>query len=284
MSDFATQVMHGAVRGRVLSCHARACNLLLHDGRAGHSGTLLALVLRGIGDGPLNLVVDGDTAPWARLDAGATIAVQDRVLRFDGFSIDTRTGLRWTARPAIAVPRLADAELAWLLRRACRMASCPGLLEALCPISADPPLHVAAVAALLRNRPSAILDWPQLASDLVGLGPGLTPAGDDFLAGAMIALHQFDPGADRHCQAMLRRCEGASTRLSLALLERAAQGQCSQAWHELLEALAIAEPAATFVTHRLEQAIRGVLAHGASSGADTLAGFLYAAGRMPVPA
>jgi len=60
-----------------------------------------------------------------------------------------------------------------------------------------------------------------------------------------------------------------TTTLSAAFLQAAAQGECSQSWHILLTTLS------TGTATEIEEAVQQVLTHGATSGADTLAGFLY---------
>ena len=82
-------------------------------------------------------------------------------------------------------------------------------------------------------------DRPTLGA-LVGLGPGLTPAGDDWLAGWLLAQHL---GEDLRG---LRNLEGLivalaaerTTTLSRALLTCAAAGEADAAWHTLLATLA----------------------------------------------
>jgi hypothetical protein len=59
-----------------------------------------------------------------------------------------------------------------------------------------------------------------------------------------------------------------TTILSAAFLQAAARGECSAAWHALLGALVEGSDAA------LTAAATEVLSHGATSGADILAGFL----------
>jgi hypothetical protein len=104
---------------------------------------------------------------------------------------------------------------------------------------------------------------------LAGLGEGLTPAGDDFLAGLMLWAWLAHPSPNSFCRPLAAAAAPRTTTLSAAYLRSAARGQCNAAWHRLLHALAGAEPA------RVESAAHSVLAFGASSGLDTLIGFLY---------
>jgi hypothetical protein len=104
---------------------------------------------------------------------------------------------------------------------------------------------------------------------LAGLGCGLTPAGDDFLTGTMLWAWLAHPDPTSFCHTLLRVAAPRTTALSAAFLRAAAHGGCSQSWHALLAALSAGTKAEITV------AVQQVLTHGATSGADTLAGFLY---------
>lgn len=82
----------------------------------------------------------------------------------------------------------------------------------------DPAVPPAALAALAEDPVAAV-------DDLVGRGGGLTPAGDDLLAGCLAALRaRRAPAADALGRAVLRRARGRTSRLSAALLAAADQG------------------------------------------------------------
>ena len=71
---------------------------------------------------------------------------------------------------------------------------------------------------------------------IIGLGPGLTPSGDDYLGGALIALHAL--GRARRAESLWRwlepRLAGRTSALSAAHLAAAAAGQGHEALHEVL--------------------------------------------------
>jgi hypothetical protein len=118
-------------------------------------------------------------------------------------------------------------------------------------------------------------DIGESAALLAGLGPGLTPAGDDYLVGLMAGLRVW-PGSlensglspEEACQIILEAAEGRTTLLSGAFLHSAREGLFGENWHELLAALARGE------TIRIQWAARRIMSSGATSGADALAGFL----------
>jgi hypothetical protein len=109
------------------------------------------------------------------------------------------------------------------------------------------------------------------AAQLAGLGSGLTPAGDDFLAGLMLWAWLAHPTPDAFCQQLLSVAAPRTTTLSAAFLRAAGRGECSAPWHHLLAALVTGQEAS------LAAALSQALAHGQTSGADTLAGFLWPA-------
>jgi len=96
------------------------------------------------------------------------------------------------------------------------------------PVTLPPaplPADVAGAAAALGSALSLGLASGPPAGALLGLGPGLTPAGDDVLAGALVALHHLrDPRRDELAAAvepLLHR----TTTVSAALLRQAALGR-----------------------------------------------------------
>ena len=77
------------------------------------------------------------------------------------------------------------------------------------------------------------------AQMLIGLGPGLTPSGDDYLGGVLIALHAFERrpqalGLWRWLEPRLKR----TSAISAAHLAAAAAGEGHEALHACLHALA----------------------------------------------
>lgn len=117
----------------------------------------------------------------------------------------------------------------------------------------------------------AALPAPAAASALIGLGPGLTPAGDDFVGGALIALHARGrrDAAARIGRWALALAERRTGRISRAHLACAARGEGHEALHALLAAR---DPdAAVAAMDALDRV-------GHSSGWDAAAGALAALG------
>ncbi len=120
-----------------------------------------------------------------------------------------------------------------------------------------------------RDKGERVLNW---VHQLVGLGPGLTPSGDDFIGGVMIALHSVDePGIGRQLwELACPHAREAGNPISLALLSAASQGQGSAGVHNAVAA----------IMEGREQGVRDSLAGidriGHTSGWDTMAGVAIA--------
>jgi hypothetical protein len=115
------------------------------------------------------------------------------------------------------------------------------------------------------------------ANGLAGLGPGLTPAGDDALGGFAAVMALLSPylSADavprKHiAETLMTIARSRTTKLSAVLLAHAACGEVSEQLGQMLLALAL--PTEQFET--VLQAAQRVLAFGATSGSDTLLGVL----------
>jgi hypothetical protein len=104
-------------------------------------------------------------------------------------------------------------------------------------------------------------------ADLIGLGPGLTPSGDDFLVGALALLDALD---ERRAHVALARAvaagpRGSTSPLSECLLNAAAGGHIGA---DLCAAVS------AVVTGDAESAIAAVRRIGHASGWDMMAGIL----------
>lgn len=97
------------------------------------------------------------------------------------------------------------------------------------------------------------------ASRLIGLGPGLTPAGDDVMAGTVAGLVLLGhPSADRFAAGVYALTSGRTTELSRALLRHAACGRVSGEFGGVLHALVGERP--------LMPAVASLLSSGSTSG------------------
>ena len=118
------------------------------------------------------------------------------------------------------------------------------------------------------------------AQRVLGLGPGLTPSGDDFVGGIFFALAHAPRAAWAGGMPALRAgirtaARQSSNLISAALLDDMIDGASYAPLHELLGALQDDAPAA------IASAVHQLLGVGATSGADMLAGLLLALLTLP---
>ena len=272
----------------VHSVFARACNLQHAD------GTLLGIVEAAGGNAPATLVLaeDWDHQPvTALVQIGATVDKHDEVL-YVGQRL--RLSLRGAAvwQPVALVPAVPLREIARRLRIAQEVAGTSAAAGGLAPLlsevltlaagTANPSepdsgddLVVQRARQLLSGLSAAIREsrWSAVrepARALSGLGPGLTPAGDDLLAGLALGLRaalQIVPPTFE--VALSEAVVGRTTDLAAARVRYAAAGHPDEHTHRFLTSL-LMDPS----EHSVPDTVRAVLAYGHSSGADTLVGLL----------
>jgi hypothetical protein len=289
---------------RVLAVFEHACDLVTHE------GDVVALVTPRAGDGPLNVVVDGPGGLFAGLEPGEPATLVGECLWVGGLRVDLGRAAVWEPRPdwdALRARRDTIAASLPLLRDLCLHVAPTGSLlsgtrggrtpgfsreipaEAGRPSVAVPPIqdstHVGATLAAIWRAAEVLREgWEGSVErlhegvlGLAGLGSGLTPAGDDFLTGTLLWAWLAHPAPAPFCRALVEAAIPRTTVLSAAFLRAAARGECSAPWHRLLGALGErVEAQGTGWQLVLHKAVQEIMAHGATSGADTLAGFLYA--------
>jgi hypothetical protein len=272
---------HDGVDGRVLAVFERSCIVGMSE------GDLACLVLPELGDGPLNVVVDFDRAALAGVQPGMPVHSARAEWSVGPLRIDLRRALVWEPCPNWPAMRkrgpVSLERLLRLRRLAADLAPPESLLSVLAcvpskrPSDSAPCTFGSRVALEVLNAAKELaLGWagdvPALragALRLAGLGGGLTPSGDDFLVGVMLKAWLVHHDPRRLCRHIVDTAAPRTTALSAAFLRSAGRGECSPAWHALLARQGAAEP------HALRQAAREVMAYGATSGADALAGFLW---------
>jgi hypothetical protein len=115
--------------------------------------------------------------------------------------------------------------------------------------------------------------WDRVVLGLLGLGPGLTPAGDDLLAGLLVGLSARPDLRDPLAAAVQRHAPARTTWLSAELLRLAAAGLAAPAVVAVADALA-----GHGGDDALPRALPALLAVGHTSGHALARGLLLAAG------
>jgi hypothetical protein len=118
-----------------------------------------------------------------------------------------------------------------------------------------------------------MLGLAQALGDFLGLGPGLTPSGDDFVMGFLLALNRWGkvlfPGLDPAPlnKALENLAVIKTTALSASLIACAAQGQADERLIRAFDGIFTGKPDPGTCADLLS-------GWGSSSGLDTLAGFI----------
>lgn len=261
------------VDGRVHSVFRRVVNF------AGPDGRLFALTAPGVPCAPNSLVAASapkDERSWSALGLEAG----------DPLRLTVGVGQALLYRPLIhCLPELAapfagrgkkDDALRIAVAAAAR-SSAASPLATETPFAAAAQPHLRQLTEVVESAAmGAPLDEGRLASaarGLIGLGPGLTPSGDDLLAGFMVAfavvcaaqgyaelaLEQVNP-------VILRQAVGRTTEVSLESLRCAALGEGNELVDELLAAILAGD------TERSAAAAAQLARIGATSGQDQLLG------------
>lgn len=259
---------------RVLAVFEHAWDLITPDGR------VMTLVTPHVGNGPLNIVIDASLGGLPQPAIGGPATIDAQHLRLGDIEI-TLACPEWDPRPDWAALRgrlpLISAQGPALARLAREIAPSPGLLQLTKPTTWFLPGIADAFANAEADLPVGELWRPErvarAAARVAGVGVGLTPSGDDWLAGLLMWIWLAHPRPEELGAAVMGAAASRTTILSAALLRCAADGECDEAWHGLLHALAFEQQT------DVEADVRRILNHGATSGADMLAGFLYPMGQ-----
>ncbi len=137
------------------------------------------------------------------------------------------------------------------------------------PSSSCDPLYLNTIAPCSRPSPNVV----DIARALCGRGIGLTPSGDDMLAGWMAIgwlLHGPQPDFLAACQHIVAIARQQTHLLSQCWLECAANGYVAEPVGTLLHALTQEDE------QQLTHSTQAVLAMGATSGYDLIQGILLA--------
>jgi hypothetical protein len=263
--------------GRVLAASARACMIASPDGR------VVSIVGPELGDGPLNIVLSAPGFSFQGFPESGRAWVENGRLCADGLEVATSEAAIWEPRPnwsRLRARRTFIVDKLPILRRSA-LACAPNDSLLTLFTGGEPhsePTDVTSSVVQMAHRAALSLraalhgeprEVGSATSQLAGLGSGLTPAGDDFLAGVMLRTWLEHSTPEPLCWHILEAAAPQTSVLSTAFLRAASRGECSAAWHQLLGALD------NGYAPSIHHAAGRVLSYGHTSGADTLAGFLW---------
>jgi hypothetical protein len=255
--------------------------------------------LASIGGGPLNVTWDPPSGfsviPW-EMRCGLVADCDGDVLGFEnGMAVLLADATVWRPEP-LPQPTAIEHLAAQIIRLA-KMVAAQHLSEGLGPLipvlacpypsSVAPSIRGDPLLALALTGIAALEKWlimglgfpmqkwsdpPPPVITLLGLGPGLTPSGDDFLGGVLITLRALgQPGtASKLADWLLPLARARTSRISRAHLSCAARGQGGAILHKTLSMLCTSQ------APQLDCCLKEIGRYGHSSGWDALAGLVFA--------
>jgi len=282
-APFALQYVSRPKPARVLHVFRDACNLIDGDGE------ILSVIADPDRMSPFSIAVVNPG--WLNnfleyAEADTQVYITPERIDFGSLQIEIESPAVWDSRPAWDRIRPA-------------LDSSDGLLNVVCDVLLEA-MDRESLAVFVRERvelpsKSGSRWWEKAAQpiqvvllgleshdqDLLrkgsarlgGLGPGLTPSGDDFLAGVMHAVWALMPveTAEGLCDVVSDAACPGTSRFSAAYLKAAARGEAAANWQALLNALIGRD------SHTLERAAHALIAYGHTSGKDALSGFVLGA-------
>lgn len=277
LTSQAYQWLEDSCEPRVLHIFDRACNLV------NERREILSIVTPQIGNGPFNLVIEDDLLIFNHVEIQSALFTSASSLRLGDVIIDTTNAQLWSPRPDWELLHVQRSDLVRNLTKIpitnylkysgfdILSEDRPGMLthhEFSITQSPVSDLQLSTLSCALAK--ADISSARRTTSELAGLGIGLTPAGDDFLLGAMLAAWIIYP---REIAAVLTReitntAAPLTTSLSAAYLRSAGRGEAGVLWHRFLDALVAGHEAG------MQRQVTELLSMGHTSGADALAGFM----------
>ena len=279
VGSIARRALRNGSRGQVRAAFGRSFYMALDD-------QWICAGAREIGSGPINALLQRNDRRHRASCApskGDRVGVRDGALWLndDVFAELTRATEfsvappeRWSVATLAAGIEMLDAKIAGVhpeigLAVFCRSPLPHGPLPPVAALALDAATRLAELTeAELSRHPTQWRREPQQFAALVGLGPGLTPSGDDMLVGALIALHALGLRDLRHAiwSAIAPVVAIQTNQISKAHLSAAAEGQCSAALSDIVAALMCGS------VRDLTPALRNITTVGHCSGWDALAG------------
>jgi hypothetical protein len=253
---------------RILHVFDRACNLI------NEQKEVLSIVTPRIGNGPFNLVLEGDVCFSDHLDLKSQVSLSSTQVTLGTVTIHIADAKLWNPCPNWEILHARKDDITNQLTKLpitnCQV--CGLDMPFMRTAQGDSTIDLQSLTSNL-SLALAIIDILlalKITSRLAGLGAGLTPSGDDFIMGAIYAAWIIHPPevASVLAQDIANTAAPLTTSLSAAWLRSASRGEAGILWHELFEALVSADS-----TH-VQEAIGNILAVGETSGADALAGFI----------
>jgi len=234
---------------KILHVFDEVCNL------TNETREIVSIVNAEISNGPFNLVIEDSVLFTKHLEAESKVNIHDKEILLGDLTISFAHTQTWNPMPKWERLRKNKNEI----------------LNRLSLLPIDNENESILEFSTLLSLAIIKVDIPAVknsASKLAGLGIGLTPAGDDFLMGAIYAAWVIHPQetAKKITEEIANVATPLTTSLSCAWLKSAAKGEAGELWHEFFDAL--------LEDKNIYVPMSNILSVGETSGSDALAGFI----------
>jgi hypothetical protein len=251
---------------RILHLFDSACNLI------NERREVLSIVTPEIGNGPFNLVINNEVLFSEHLSLESPVSISANQLNPGQLIISLAEAKLWDPQPDWdRLHSIRDIVINQLTKLPFAIYEYRGLDISLAKNARD----FSTTSLQFSNPLTSSLANADLSSSiaaakkLAGLGIGLTPAGDDFIMGALYAAWIIHPReiASGLADEIAESAAELTTSLSAAWIRSAGRGEAGELWHKLFEALTAG------VESDIQRSVEQILSVGETSGMDALAGF-----------
>jgi hypothetical protein len=269
----------GARAGKVAAVFERACNVALEDGQ------MIALLTSSAGNVAHGIRLSCNPRLRQMIQIGMPASLTHEKLVIGRVTVLLSDARVWSANVRPGMCKHQNALTAVLLARHLLQARLnthdSKLLAIVLGLECDDSALSATIAGILPQLSRATLRLDHQAaleslSKLIGLGPGLTPAGDDFIIGwlaGILLMAVAPPELDflKIVSSGMALVSNGTTPISRQHLQDAIKREFSERLSDVCFALASGAPQAG-----LSECLSRQLSVGATSGADAVAGLMFA--------
>ena len=271
---FLQQIVATAFTGTVHSVFKHALNI-----RSDGNDEIFTLATKAMDRAPNTLVIDLDTLDHLHINQQDRVSVRDNQLLIEEkLQIAIHTATRWQCQlPIYPADRTSLTMNMMRVKQFIDLHGKGGGIK-----RNDLPLSEfeAETSRLLQQRTTLLYEeilnqrldcFQTYATDLVGLGPGLTPSGDDFLVGLFAIIHLQNSPCSMYkplCESVIKVIQPLTNEISFTTLKKAAHGQVRESICSFIHAILYGTEVESI------EALRRVLAIGSSSGTDIALGLI----------
>ena len=272
--DFIQAIENSKFKGLIHSIFDKVVNI-----KCSETGDLYTLLCRSMDNGPNSIVIELNSFKDMDLQLNDKVFVGKRVLYIeDKIAIMIEHAKEWeSSLPIYPVDdEILKVNLAIMKEHIEKHGKCGGIKKSLIPKS----IFEAEMSKMLDERSKSLLSEIvntrmsqalQYAVGLIGLGPGLTPSGDDFLVGLFTTFNM--PNCPCHsfkgfCEQVVNSAKPLTNEISYITLRKASIGKVRESIVGLINSVISGSE------KELIHSLNSVLNIGSSSGTDISLGII----------